>query len=397
MRGATTWQRIFAGLVALFLSLTPAHADSWTPPETKSYVSANGEYRVTVVPRPVADRLAYFEAKARGEELPVQAGPVATLERREGSGWVVLKRIPLRNEVAPVGLVVDDVGRFFVTLDNWHSIGFGDHVVVIYDAGGTVIRSLRLDQIVPPYFVDGLPRSVSSIWWRDGEPVISNGWLLLRVADGTEQNDKPGTFPVRIRLADGVVEPLALDLESKLKPRFCSAHIREVTGFNAGIAAERANLVLPAKLGEHDLARYAHQAMRRLSTDKKGFDPLNDFPFELLAKGAYMAEDFRDSFRDALQSPEREFLVRWFMSADQDLMAREVQSAARKIKPGSLAGIEFYFIADGAHWPAIRDALAASGATLVQVDPTKPIPPRADDLARLPPDRVVDPACLGLK
>jgi hypothetical protein len=74
-------------------------------------------------------------------------------------------------------------------------------------------------------------------------------------------------------------------------------------------------------------------------------------------------------------------------------MVTEVERAARKIKPGKLTGVDMRFFADGAHWPRIRDALKASGAKLVQIDPSVPIPARTDDIAKLPTERTVDPAC----
>lgn len=405
MRYLTAISRMALALAALFsMAASPARADSWAPPEIATYVSANGQYRLTVVPRELDSQLAYFEAKVRGETLPEPEGPLGRLERLDGGQWVPVWSRALVNEVAPVKALVSDEGQRVVTFDNWHSVGHGDHVVVFYDADGGLLRSMRLDQIIPAYFIDGLPASTSSIRWRSGEPRFVGGMLELAVSEARQESGEEGNFPVRIALADAAIETIAPDRMAELAPKMCAAHIEQVASFNGYIAYERGDLVYRASDTENDWSRYLHHAVERLKprdepedADAEAADPFASFlgepTFELLEDDAHMAEDFRDGFRQALVAPLPELRRRWFAGRDQDKLAVEVERTAKKIKPGQLAGVDMRFFADAAHWPRIRGALAASGATLTQVDVGVPIPPHPGDVGELPPERIVDPAC----
>ena len=399
MRSHLLW--LFA--VLLLFGPAPVRADSWLPPSVETYVSANGQYRLTVVPREIGSQLAYFEAKARGEELPEPEGPLGRFERLEGGQWVSVWSRALVNEVAPVDVVVGDDGRHVVSFDNWHSKGHGEHVVVIYGEGGALVRSLRLDQIVPAYFIDALPASVSSIHWRRGAPRFVGDRLQVEVAGPDRDLLAEGSFPVRIALADGMVDPIAPDLMATLTSRVCAAHVSQVRGFNDYLAFERGDLAYPVTAEKDDWRRYLHHAARRLrpATDDSALedsaDPfasmLGETTFELLQRGEYMEKDYRDDFRLALVAPPAELRRRWFAARDQDKLVAEIERSAKKIGPGQLAGVEMRFFADAAHWPQIAAALAASGATLVQIDTGVPIPARAEDIAELPPERTIDPAC----
>lgn len=372
-------------------------------PEVTSYVSANGKYRLTVVPRKLDSQLAYFEAKSRGETLPHSEGPLGRVEELRDGKWVPLWSRPLVNEVAPVTAIVADDGGRFVTFDNWHMTGFDEHVVVIYGAGGALVRSLRLDQIVPAYFVDALPRSVSSIHWRSGEARFIGEMLEVAVSEPRDNLSEGGSFAVQIALADGSVQPIAPEKFAELGMRMCALHADRVRQFNESLAYQRGALAYPASGDKDDWQRYLHSAVERLrpreapAEGESETDPFagifGETTFELLEAGAYMDEDFRDGFREALTAPAHELRRRWFASRDQERMVAEVKRTAKKIKPGQLAGVDMRFFVDGAHWLRIRDALAASGAQLVQIDISVPISPRIEDIAELPSPRTVDPAC----
>jgi hypothetical protein len=43
--------------------------------------------------------------------------------------------------VAPVSALVSEDGAYLITFDNWHSMGYGDDVVVLYRTDGTLIHS----------------------------------------------------------------------------------------------------------------------------------------------------------------------------------------------------------------------------------------------------------------
>lgn len=196
----------------------PAYADSWLPPEVETYTSADGHARVTIVPRPLDGAFPYFRDKAAGKEPAGQAAnsdqtrPMARLELQEAGGWRTVWTEPLVNDVAPVKALVANGGRYLVTFDNWHMVGVGDDVVVIYDAQGKLVRKFGLDDLLPPSYIPLLPRSVSSLWWSGEHALAEEGdTLILRVLEPGERKlgeEKPKTVPVRIRLSDAQVLPL---------------------------------------------------------------------------------------------------------------------------------------------------------------------------------------------
>lgn len=388
-------RRLLVLITVLLTAASPTLADSWMMPTVKTTYSANKSFRFVATPRNVGSQLAYFTAKAEGKSATVAAPPRGRLERLEGATWVPVWERDLVNEVAPVEVVVSDDGSGVVTFDNWHSTGYGDNVVVVYGAGGALVRSLGLADMMPSYFIDALPHSVSSINWRSGDPVIV-GESLEFVASGPsgEQREKAG-FTIKVSLVNGAVEPMSAEQLALLAPHFCASHISKVHEQNEWLAFERRDLVFPANGKRDDWKRYQYQVVNRLGSSGQlsGFG-LSDEPFELLLPGEYMDADFRKNFREALTLVDPELPVRWFASRDLELMAREVERTARKIKPGQLDGVEMRFISSAGHWPRIESALRVSGARLVLIDINRPVPQNAERLKELPPDETVDPYCL---
>lgn len=196
-------------LLAGFVAPRPAGADSWVPPQTETYVSADGSHRLTVTPRAIRGALPYFEDKVEGRE-PAGQSPGgarearALLERREADGrWREVWQRALPNDVAPVRALVADGGRYVATFDNWHSLGFGDNVVVIYGEAGRLIRSFRLDELLSDDEIERLPRSVSSIAWGGEHRFSADGTrLVLKIA-------RPGSGRSALRYDD-----LEIDLPS---------------------------------------------------------------------------------------------------------------------------------------------------------------------------------------
>src|SRR5687767_5630364 len=111
------WVRWLAAGLLLAWSATAA-ADSWAPPEVKSYFSANRQVRLTVHPRSFTNALDFFTDKVCERE-PAGAPPGnrqrtarAVMERSDGiGGWTPIWTGPLVNEVAPVSALVADDGR----------------------------------------------------------------------------------------------------------------------------------------------------------------------------------------------------------------------------------------------------------------------------------------------
>ncbi len=199
-------------LLAFLLALAAdVSADSWLPPKKHRYCSANGAFCVDVDPKPIESQLRYFEDHVKGAENPgAGAGKPRTatatlLERNEGK-YRPIRSFPLSNEVAPVSALVSHDGQYLVTFDNWHSVGWGDSVVVIYRSDGSMVRKYSLAQLLSEKKVRKLPRSVSSIWWG-GEHRLDerSGHLVLQiVAAGTKMFDENAKYSeLRIRLASG--------------------------------------------------------------------------------------------------------------------------------------------------------------------------------------------------
>ena len=398
-------------LLALCISplvSTAAVADSWGEPGVEVTPSANGAYRLTVTPRSILNQLEFFEDKVAGREPAGQtpdepATATARLERRESDGrWSVVWDRPLVNDVAPVSALVSDDGRYVVTFDNWHSVGFGDDVVVIYGSDGALIRSMALTDILPNYFMDGFPRSVSSLHWQHQSTRISGDMVQLAVLEPGVEAHRDGSpfYMVSIRLDTGTPAPLSADQRRRLQPLACTAHRAAVLDHNEGLRWLRSDLAAPTTSDRNEWSRYYYQATERLlasgSSDAAESDFLDQPLFQLLGPGEYMFSDFRDGFREALGAPAAELQRGLFAAIDQTLMAEEIVRTARRIAPGSLAGRDLYFFADADHWPRIAAAMADKGATLHQIDTGRPIPQRADFIAELGEDRAVDPACASI-
>ncbi len=209
---AVRWVAAVLGMVALW-SAVPAGADSWMPPKREVYEAAGKNVRFTVIPRVIADPADYFAGKV---DLLTPAGQQADgaprargiLERRRGSGWVTIWDKPLVNDMAPVTALVADDGAHVVTFDNWHSLGFGEHVVVIYRGDGSVVRSFELTDILPEDYVRALPRTASSLHWG-GEHALSADGRTLILKVGVRRAAHPSGFvDVTIDLPSGTVAPL---------------------------------------------------------------------------------------------------------------------------------------------------------------------------------------------
>lgn len=400
-----------AALTVFASSLVPtaAVADSWAEPKVAVTASVNGAYRLTVTPRPISDQLDFFEDKIAGREPAGQAEgqpdtATARLERRESDGsWSVVWDRSLVNDVAPVSVLVSDDGRYVVTFDNWSSVGFGDDVVVIYGNDGTLIRSMGLPEIVPSYFIDGFAQSVSSLNWRHRSTRIVGDRLQLAIFEpGVPFEAAEGPFyTIGIRLATGEPAPLSSAQLRHLQPLACTAHRVVVQDYNEVLRWFRSDLTAPTTGDRNAWSFYYSEAIRRLlepeMSEADAADIVDLPPPELLAAGQHMSREFRDEFRAALRASAAELQRSVFGAVDQAGLVEEVERTAQRMAPGSLAGRDLYFFAGSAHWPRIAAALAGKGATLHQIDTDRPIPQRADVIARIAgQDRAIDQACASV-
>lgn len=186
-------------------------ADSWPLPTPQKYYSENKRYYIEVIPRVLESQLKYFEDKVAKKE-PAGSKPGVKdnycrgifYKQNEDGKYEKVWESRLSNDVAPTVALVSDSGQYVVTFDNWHSVGFGDNVVVIYGHGGKIVKKMGLSEIVPP--TAHLPRSASSIWWG-GKHYIDekNLHLVLRVLSkwSLEPDDKPEYKDIRVDLRTG--------------------------------------------------------------------------------------------------------------------------------------------------------------------------------------------------
>ena len=188
-------------------------ADSWALPEKRKYYSPDKKYYLEVTPKKLESQLRYFSDKVEGKENAGAAGGVkdnrakgAFYARRAGGGYTRKWEVALVNEVAPVDALVSGSGQYVVTFDNWHSVGYGDNVVVIYNAQGGLVKKFGLEDLLTEGDIGTFQRSVSSINWG-GKHYIdeSQGLLVLRiVSNGKGSWEESATFhELKIELATG--------------------------------------------------------------------------------------------------------------------------------------------------------------------------------------------------
>lgn len=174
-------------ITLIFLSgISSALADSWSPPETKEYLSSNKRYKFRVIPRSISGPLEYFHDKTKGKEPAGAADPknpdfcTGELYEIKGKESTLRWKVKLVNDVSPVDAIVSDSGKYVVTFDNWHSMGYGDDVIVVYGEKGKLLYKYRLEDILSYSDIrDFVTSSVSSRWWHEGGHYIDEEKELL--------------------------------------------------------------------------------------------------------------------------------------------------------------------------------------------------------------------------
>lgn len=386
---------LLLGLLFSLLLATSAFADSWAPPSVRSYSSANGEWKLTVYPRGLTNQLNYFKDKVEGKPnaggIPgdTQASPIGHMERKQGGRWQTVWKAPLVNDVSPVEAVVSNDG-VTVTFDNWHSVGWGDDAVVIYAVDGTQVRKFGLSAFLPKHYINAVPRSVSSIHWR-GDPRIDESARQLVIpvvvpsADGSAAyTDKERFVDIRFLLADGSLVPMA----GKAWTDANEAAVKENARREVLEAEQRQRFIAPlaAPVDGDTPAWYDYlgDAYFRLDPDwEKGLPlarviPLPEDPKYATTTG-YLGDDFSRK-----RNADGAIMIG---SPSQDVLVKVLREQARRAKPGSLAKARIYVAADNAHMPAVRAALAHTGATVIQLDIDATIPQRKERLDRYLEDR----------
>ena len=149
----------------MFLTLT-TNADSWLPPKPIASASPDGRIVVRIIP-------GDFETKKK---------PTATIfELSEDSlSYKKVREFPLINNMAPLTACISNSGELS-TFDNWGGTG-KKHVAVCYTLTGEVKIEFTLDQLFPAEAVATLKmkhQSMSSIDWREGQPMINGSYIIV--------------------------------------------------------------------------------------------------------------------------------------------------------------------------------------------------------------------------
>lgn len=193
---------VFILLLAFFLlgSLQLAHADSWLPPAPMSFFSAGENYQLYIEPGTTEVRAEEIHPEdAAAGEKPHGASPcLATMKKKNEDGsFSELWTRALENPVLPVDALVAGDGSFFVTFDDYGSIGTSDNTVVIYDGEGKMIRKYALTQLLSEEEYAAVPRTVSSLMWYEGAHELSADGKTLILHTARE---------IRIDLASGAIQ-----------------------------------------------------------------------------------------------------------------------------------------------------------------------------------------------
>lgn len=168
----------------LFLLLASAtvHADSWAPSSVQVVASESGEQLVRVEP-------------ARGGNGTARAVRYVHDARGEAYAQAAVYALPQR--IAPLDVLVTGDGTL-AALDEWARVGRGI-ALTVHDADGRLLHRYTLAELLGEKAAAAAPASVSSTWWRCGEPSLISGAQVLRVTTYDEGE-------LRVDLRDGSVD-----------------------------------------------------------------------------------------------------------------------------------------------------------------------------------------------
>jgi hypothetical protein len=387
-------------LALLAIAPPPALAESWAPPETKIYMSQRKRARVTVTPGVIEGPPALSNAAAANGSAPAaqERSPrpaTARLERRIGKHWDIVWERPLREPIAPSEVMVRDDGAYIVTFDNWYGAGYGPGIVAIYGKDGELVRGLALTDILPQDYIEILPHSFSSLFWRgaprfsaDGQAVI----IPLTAPDEDLVNIVPGRVgtkvEVAVSLADGGVAPvdaaawqMALVKAKQLRAAMVVREAARKAAFLAPLLGLGAN----TERAWHD---YLTEAVARTMPPEpadgvSAGDPrvadFTAFTSVLRLPGAkdyaiserWIAEKFAEEWSDRIA----------LASLSEPQLLVVLRKLAGKMPEGSLAKKTVFVAISAPLWPEVSAILQRTGATLVHLDPGKPIPQRPERIA----------------
>lgn len=360
---------------------TPALADSWLPPSTETVLSENGRFRFTVEPSPIESSLSFFSeelAAQRDGRATERVPPMGLLEVLQDDGqWAPVWAGPLVNSVAPASFLVSDKGTV-VTFDNWHSVGHGEHVIVIYNDAGVLVRSMPLLALLPEDYIEVLPHSTSSLSWRQDASFSPSGQrLILDILVPSENSEPSETVRFVISLTDGAIErPDSADWSQALEAKDRVVQ-KTAEAEAARLAYLREPLSAPQGCNMRDWHRYLNEAFFRLtpnwldlpSTSTTILFPPDHDRFETSV--GWLADEIADlaefEGNAAIAAP-----------CSQPELVVVMRRAFSKVSPGALAQSSIYISADTAHQAALEEIVAPSGASIYWLDPEATIAQRPE-------------------
>lgn len=373
-------------VVAALLWPAMTLADSWSPPAPTVYESSNKTWRFTVTPRAIKSPLAYFQDKVSGHAdagkplLDPQRHAWAVMQHLEHGEWRIAWTGPLVNEVSPVSALVSPSG-VAVTFDNWHSVGYGDDAVVIYDGHGKRVRAMSLKDFLPPEYIRALPHSVSSIWWAGEHRISADGnRLILRIVVpssdtmDTAGRDKPKYVELAFNLATGrKLAPVDVNAWATAQATAKQVDQQQREQKAKQEAAFRAPLLAPCSDAEVDWHQYLRDAFFRLDPDWQDTFPGTEvLPRPDSKNYSLMLRYLKEALHDDLHRTG----VLMIASPSQDNLVRVLTTILHGVPDGWFKDARIYIAVDDAHTTAVAKLLAHTDAQYVQLNPDQPIPQR---------------------
>lgn len=182
-------------IILLLFILASVKADFWDDPKVENYFSNNGEYLLTVYPTQIPKKyFAWLHTNPKKKQKFSATDTTivhcyAILYKIVDNHKIEVWNKQLMNRSAPVEVIISNDGKFVITFDNWHEMGYGVNVMVCYDEKGNLSRRYSLENI-SPFPINDYFFSVSSIVWRCGVNFISNQTIEICFIDRNKNSKK---------------------------------------------------------------------------------------------------------------------------------------------------------------------------------------------------------------
>ncbi len=164
---------VFLIVMVMLLASGSALADRWALPKISKFFSPNKQYKLILKPNPTSNWSKVFSNDDNTKEEYFSDGEL--LELIIGPAYLHKWKVRLVNSYSPVSAIISNTGKYVVTFDNWHHVGYGDNVVVIYGAQGKLLFKYALEDILTDKEIkNSVPHTVSSRWWHKGEHKLNH-------------------------------------------------------------------------------------------------------------------------------------------------------------------------------------------------------------------------------